>query len=293
MDHRKQVDNGFVIDQEHLPGRCFVLTGSWTPRCKATMEAERAQFLRLNSALGAHYDDLGFLADLPFLKGVEIYGSAPRSFDPLLQLQGLELLGLQTKFPKIDFGARFPRLKFASFNWRPGCESIERCLDLEFLFVEGYPFTDLSALTVLQQLRRLHINSRALERANGVQSLQSLRHLTFAYCAMLSDINAVASCDFLEVLELHTCKQVATLVAVGALSKLRRLLVENCGAIDSIRPLLNCELLEELYLPGTKVSDGDLEPMLKLKKLRRVAFPKSRVHSHSMEEINSALAQRA
>lgn len=292
MIPRKQVDDGFIIEQEHLPGPCYVLTGPWQPHCKEVMVREGVQYLRLNRTLGARYENLEFLRELTFLRGVEIYDGAIKDLTPLLTLSLLERLGLQCQFKNIDFAAHFPRLRFASLIWRPGSESFFQCRALEFLFVEGYPFEELMPLSPLRVLRRLHINSRKLVSANGVGELPELRHLTFAFCSALSDIEAIAQCQSLEVLEFNCCKKIKDVSPLSALKHLRRLLIENGGEIASIKPLRNNDALEELYLPGTKVSDGDLQPLLEMTSLKRVALPKSKKHSHTAEQINAALAGR-
>lgn len=293
MIPRKQVDGGFIIEQEHLPGSCYVLTDSWQPRYEEVMVREGVHYLRLNRTLGARYENLEFLRALGFLRGVEIYDWDVKELTPLLALPQLELLGLQCQFKNIDFAAHFPRLQLASFIWRPGSESFLTCRTLALLFVEGYPFEDLTPLSKLGALRRLHVNSRQLVRASGAEQLPELKHLTFAFCPALSDIEDLARCQAIEVLEFNCCKKLAELSPLSSLKRLRRLLIENGAQIASIKPLRHDEALEEVYLPGTKIGDGDLRPLLDLPNLRRVAFPKSRKHSHTMDQINAALARRA
>lgn len=135
--NRRTVEGGFIIEQEHLAGRCYVLSGPWTTQCLEVFHRERAQFLRLNRTLGARIDNLEFLKDLRGLRGVEIYDSTitMTTLAPLLELSALELLGLQCNFRGIDFAARFPRLQLASFYWRPGCASVFGCRELRFLFM--------------------------------------------------------------------------------------------------------------------------------------------------------------
>jgi hypothetical protein len=290
---RKQVELGFIVEQEHLAGRCYVLTGPWEPRCVQVMRKEGAQFLRLNPTLGARFDvDLQFLRGLTFLRGVEIYAPSVKDLAELVSLPQLELLGLQCPFKRIDFAAAFPQLRFASFAWRPGCETFFESEGLQFLFMEGYPQEDLTTLQRLSQLRRMHVNARKLKSARGVEMLASLDHVTFAYCRALADITALADCEPLRVLEFHNCPLVSDLAPIGSLRNLKRLTIENGVRVESVAPLLGCVSLEELYLPGTKVEDGDLSHLLKLPHLKRIALPKSTAHSHSADEINRALAAR-
>jgi hypothetical protein len=293
MGNRRDVEGGFIIEQEHLPGRCYVLTGPWSARCAEVFRAEGAQFLRLNRTLGARFENLAFVTQLRGLRGIEIYDPqvTMKELAPVLELNGLELIGLQCKFRDIDFASRFPRLRLASFHWQRGCESVFRCPELLFLFTEGYPGCDLSAFAPLATLRRLHVNSKSLISADGIDELKGLEHLTFAYCSFLVNVEAVSRCTSLRVFELHNCKKVARLPAFSAQNELRRIQIEN-GAIESIKPLTMCGDLEEVYLPGTKIADGDISPLLVLRHLKRVAFPRNKAYSHSMDQINAELARR-
>ncbi len=290
---RRNVEGGFIVEQEHLPGRCYVLTGPWTDLSVKVFHAEGAQFLRLNRVLGARVEDLQFLKELRGLRGVEIYDPTitMRALAPLLELHTLELLGLQCKFKDIDFAACFPRLQFASFHWQRGCETVFRCRELQFLFIDGYPGADLSEFAALTALKRLHVSSKSLVSAQGAPELANLAHLTFTYCPSLIDVNAVSRCRSLRVLELYDCKEVAQLPTFSSCS-LQRLTIENGGSIESLTPLLACEHLEEVYLAGTEISDGDASPLLVLARLRKVAFPRSKLYSHTMDEVNAILAAR-
>lgn len=291
---RKYVEGGFIIEQEHLEGRCYVLTGPWSPGCAEAFHREGAQFLRLNRTAGARFEDLTFLKSLRGLRGVEIYDQTVtmKQLPPLLELASLELIGLQCKFKDIDFAASFPQLRFASFQWQRGCESVFRCRSLEFLFMEGYPGRDLMGLAPLSKLKRLHVNSRALVTAEGIAQLVALEHVTFAYCSALVDIAEVAACSSLRVLELYNCKKMNRLPAFDRSSQLRRLTVENGVELESIKPLQPCEKLEEVYLPGTKIADRDVSPLLALPSLRSVAFPRNKAYTPSMDEVNQLLAAR-
>lgn len=289
---RKAVEGGFLIDQEHLPGRCYVLTEPWTSRCAEVMRNEGAEYLRLNRTLGARYHDLTFLADLTALRGVEIYDHTVDDVSPLLELGQIELLGLECRFRKIDFAAHFPDLRFASFSWRPGCETLFNCRSLEFLFPARFPFEDLTPLSQLSSLRRLHIDSRKLMRFDGVQSLASIEHLTVAFCSSLDDISALTHCSGLRVLEMYSCKKVGQIAALAGLKQLRRLQIENAVQIASVAPLRQCDALEELYFPGTKIGDCDLSPLLDLPRLKRVAFREGKGDSHTNEEIEATIAAR-
>src|SRR5690606_3153985 len=135
-------------------------------------------------------------------------------------------------------------------------------------YMEGYPGSDLTEVAHLSSLKRLHVNSKSVANAQGVSSLERLERLTFAYCSSLLEVNEVARCESLRVLELVHCKKLAQLPAFSSCS-LQRLTIENGAALESLRPLLACDQLEEVYLPGTKILDGDISPLLALPRLRK------------------------
>lgn len=291
---RKNVEDGFIIEQEHLPDRCYVLTSPWTARSTEIFHREGAQFLRLNRTGGAKVTELEFLRELRGLRGVEIYDASitMQMLAPLLDLKSLELLGLECNFKDIDFAASFPRLRFASFRWQRGCESVFHCPKLQFLFMAGYPGKDLSSLAPLSSLERLNIRSRSLTTVEGVPTLTRLEHLTFAYCSSLLEVDATSLCQALRILELYNCKKVTRLPRFSS-CKLQQLTIENGAPLESLEPLLPCRHLEEIYLPGTRIANRDLSPLLSLPRLRRVAFPRDKSYSHSMDEVNATIASRA
>lgn len=290
---RRNVEGGFIIEQEHLAGRCYVLTGPWTARCAETFQREDAHFLRLSRSMGAKVTELEFVKELHGLRGVEIYDASVTMevLAPLLELSSLELLGLECQFRDIDLAARFPRLKVASLRWQRGCESVFRCGALQFLSIDGYLQKDLSDLSQLASLKRLYVTSRTLTSAEGVSALTSLEHLTFAYCSSLLELDAISTSPALCSLELHSCKKITHLPSFSSCG-LRRLKIENGAQLESLEPLLNCQHLEEVYLPGTRIADRNTSLLLALPRLRRVAFPRNKSYSPSMDELNAAIEAR-
>ncbi|MGE0408589.1 MAG: hypothetical protein AB7P23_04910, partial [Amphiplicatus sp.] len=141
----------------------------------------------------------------------------------------------------------------------------------------------------LRNLNRLRIQSRKLEKLDGIELTPDLSDVSFVGCPKLSDISAIRRLNGLRNAMFFACKQVNDLAPFDGMEMLERLHLENGIEVASVHPLSACKHLRELYLIGMKVADGDLSPLLALPKLEKVAIAKKKNHSHSMQEINAAI----
>jgi hypothetical protein len=75
---------------------------------------------------------------------------------------------------------------------------------------------------------------------------------------------------------------------VRSLLCLKKLFLNNCGDIQSLRPIQSLKDLEwVIFYESTNVLDGDLTPILHLKKLSRLSFQNRRHYSHKREEFEA------
>lgn len=286
---RVQVPGGFLAASERLSGDVFVLTEEWQDRFTEIFERPGVVGLRLSRGVGWRGEDIGFVADLPPLRAVELIGWGP-SIDasPLYAHKELEHLALERDYRKCDF-SRLPGLQICELRWRRGSETILECEQLRFLWCMGFPWTDLSRLATLGELEELRVESRKLQSAQGIGALEQLRHVSFIYCTVLEDISECARSSNLETALFHACKRVNEIDVLAGLPRLRKLVMENCGEVRSVAAFEAARSLEELLLMGVRVQDGNLEPLKRAPKLQRFKVAKSRNHSHTCEEIEQAL----
>jgi hypothetical protein len=288
MGERIPVPGGYLVWHDIEPvGLRFVLQTAWDDGFESALRSRDVVGMVLNAGLGWPGGSVDFLARFPGLKMLSLDRWAHKDIAALASLPQLERLNLVCQFGKFDFGS-LPRLRFASVRWRPGAEDLLAQAGLEELIVDAYPHTSLAPMAALVNLRHLGLSSRQLVSLEGLRNLAGLRSLDLFDCPALVDLAALEAAESLESLQFNTCRGVRSLDAMA----LKRLKLEQRGTVGSVRPLAGLRNLQELFLIGVTVEDGDLSPLLSLPALRKVAFAKSRGHSHTVEQINAALASR-
>jgi Leucine-rich repeat (LRR) protein len=292
MAERIPVPGGYLVWQDVAPaGLRFVLQTAWDDGFAPALRAHDVVGIVLSIGLGWPGGSLEFLRGFRDLRSLALMRWDHRDISALASLKRLECINLECQFGAFDFDA-LPNLRDATVRWRPGAASLLVQPGLEKLLVDGYPHEDLRPLAGLQRLRHLDLTSRKLASLEGLADLGSLRSLHLYNCPALADFSALGSAPALEVLEFNACRGVCSLEPMAALESLKRLKLEQSGRVGSVRPLQGLKHLEELYLIGITVEDGDLSPLLSLPSLRRVALARSRRHSHTVAQIEAALASR-
>jgi hypothetical protein len=292
MAERIPVPGGYLVWQDVPPaGLRFVLQAAWDDRFEPALRAHEVVGIVLSIGLGWPGGAVEFLRGFPDLRSLALMRWDHRDISVLASLKQLECINLECQFGTFDFGT-LPNLRDVTLRWRPGATSLLAQPGLEKLLIDGYPHEDLRPLTGLQRLRHLGLTSRKLASLDGLADLGALRGLDLYNCPALADFSALGSAPALEVLEFSACRGMRSLEPMAALASLKRLKLEQSGRVGSVRPLQGLKHLEELYLIGITVEDGDLSPLLSLPSLRRVALARSRRHSHTVAQIETALASR-
>ena len=199
-----------IRDHENGLGKVLWLKQAWEPRFLDILKKKGISAIRF-SALGTIKDlDLSVLAELEFLKGLEIYDWGVTDARILESLPNLEVIGLQIKRTKaIDF-TRLPNLRVAMLTWCKGLEDVFLSQHLEYLNVQNYPFEDLHPLSSLQSLRRLSLTSRKLRSLSGISKLSLLEDLDLYDCRVLEDDEGLSSLPHLRRLEIEACNKLKT-----------------------------------------------------------------------------------
>lgn len=292
MTERIPVPGGYLVWQGIAPaGLRFVLQTAWDDRFETTLRSHDVVGIVLGVGFGWPGGSLDFLRGFPDLRSLALMRWDHRDISVLASLKQLECINLECQFGAFDFGA-LPNLRDVTVRWRPGAASLLHQPGLEKLLVEGYPHEDLKPLAALTRLRWLGLFSRKLVSLEGLADLVSLRALSLTNCPFLVDLKALESTRSLEDLQFHSCRGVTSLEPMASLESLKLLKLEQSGRVGSVRPLQGLKHLEELYLTGITVEDGDLSPLLSLPSLRRVALARSRHHSHTVAQVEAALASR-
>ena len=143
-----------------------------------------------------------------------------------------------------------------------------------------------------RQLRRKAAKSSRIAPINGraeaLAALKRLRRLRLANLRTLTSLAGLGQLEQLEDLEIQGCRRIQSIGEIAALHRLRKLNLSDGGQIESLRPLEHLAQLESVMFYGsTNISDGDLSPLLELKKLSAISFQNRRHYSHRREDVRA------
>jgi len=290
MNNRETYDGYFIAPWEFGHGKVMVPTGPWKKAYCKFIGSQNIFALRLSESAGWKSDDLSFVAELPQLRGIEIYSWRVKDIKPIQNLINIESIGLQCEFKeKVDFSV-FNNLADCYLMWRPKCESLFSCKSLKTLNIDKYPYQDLFRLNLLTRLERLQIASRKLESVKGIDKLTELKTLDLFNCPKLSSLNGIENLSSFHTLELENCKKIDDLNAIGDHNQIERIVLNGCGNIKTLSPIESCKKLKELmFIEDTVIEDGDLTVFNGLPNLKKMWFANRKHYSHSREEIKDIL----
>ena len=171
------------------------------------------------------------------------------------------LSSTRTGITDLEFTSRVPQALLDATAGQP---------QLRTLWVKWGPYADLSALSGLADLTTLRLGG-----ATKVVSLGPLRDLV--------------RLESLTVSEVHGLDDIT---ALGSFSALRTLVFGNAYpgsdktvVIPNLAWLRSLQELRSLSLPGTRLSDADLSPILELPQLRHLSLPLRRQYRKQVFEL--------
>ncbi|MCE9578148.1 MAG: hypothetical protein K8W52_33795 [Deltaproteobacteria bacterium] len=246
--------------------------------------------LGVNPQRGYSLRDLSFLAEYTDIGGLVVVHPVGGDFDlaPLLELESLNSLTISG--PITLPVARFPKLRVLRGNWHPTL-TLSGCQSLEVLDLSGYRSAqkDLTGLPSMSALGELSVTSSNIVNTNGIERLGQLVSLELAYLPQLRRLDGIETLVALKALTLEHCKKCDVVEKVSGLGGLEVLSVISSGELASVSFVANMPHLEEFRFVGTNVRDGDLTPLLRLK---RVHFLPKRHYSHTPEQLRQAIDGR-
>lgn len=285
----------FIVE-ERSNGLDLIVTGDWSPAARMVLERGDADGLVLNYARGFREQSLEFLGALPIRK-LDLLARSVSDLSPVLSLAPtLEELRVQSD-PRaaIDL-ASLPRLRTLAASWPQVRSSIMFAAQIEDLSIAAYSEPDLEPLAGLSSLTSLVMKERPkLRSLEGLESFPWLAQLGVFLASSLTDIRALGHRPrpALQVLQLQACKKVNDIEAVSSLESLRFFDLSEGGEIPSVAPLAQLVNLERLHLyDTTKITDGNLQPIVELPRLRDFRMQNRRHYSPSVSEVQSVIASR-
>lgn len=245
--------------------------------------------LGINTAKGYAVSNIEFIADWTFVRDIFIVpGVVDISLRPLASLRSLRSLIVSGSECTDITLAEFPELEEFRGYWHPKllCDSHRlRVLDLSRYKSKTGDLVHFPSLPALQELQLVQGNTASLV---GVDRLPALSIVELHHLSKLVSLRGVDLLPQLERLHCGNCPSLKDAAVVApALRSLRVLRLNDCAPLSSLHFLDRMTNLEEFRFVGTNVADGDMTPLLQLK---RVGFMRKRGFSHTPEEINSLIA---
>lgn len=286
--------DGYYIDvNENGFGSCFVLTGPWHSEFANIMLSQNILILRLSNSAGWKENDISFVANLNFLVGIEIYSWDVRDISPIFQNAKLRYIGIQCEFNTTANFKALKNLEVCKIFWQSKIIGLDSCIKLRHLNIIDYPNETLIDLASLIKIERLQISSKKLLSLQGIESMSLLKVFDASLCRKLTNISSLMSCTSLEVMEFHSCKQLAELPKDIYLDSLLEVTLVDCGKIKTLAPLANCKNLKKLrFIGDTSIIDGDFDFLLKHPSIKEVWYAKKSHYSITREDLAMHLQQK-
>jgi hypothetical protein len=201
-----------------------------------------------------------------------------KSLAPLERMTGLEQLRVDLFREPLDPIARMKNLTYLSVHGpAKGWAKLRECTLLEEAHLIDVQIANLRRWNTWTRLRSLVLSGRGVKSLAGLESLQQLERLTLLNLRM-DDLSPLRDLARLSELTLRMPLAGVDLGSVAALPQLRTLAIDDAALTDSdtlriptLQPLANGSALEELTLFCT-VEDGDLTPVVKLPRLRKLSL---------------------
>lgn len=256
-----------------------------------TLRREKITGIEILSMAVDESVDLDVLRLMPELRSLSILYENQIDWTPIQHLKQIEHLNLVARRYKpqpLDF-TKFRNLQTARISWHPEWESVLSCTSLRGLMIEsskGVPEFDLGRLQRLRELRLKQCSNLRRVICSPGQNLESLAVL---YCHSFEAVSPKKVLKKLKYAFLGGNSHFEV-ESLGKCKELVRLSMHGVGKLKSLKFLAGCRRLEVLGMSfSTQIEDGDLTPLLKLPKLRRLGFKPFKNYSHTLNEIKELI----
>lgn len=242
--------------------------------------------LELNIGKGWRGKNIEFLKELPHLRSLVIGDLTLELIEPIHYLHELIELELETYSDSpVKFNA-FPKLTSCWFEWIKGSDSLFDCRNLKSLGVNNYKKKSSEPFSRLMKLEQLALLNSPVEDLAGLFELKHLKELRIARLSKITDLGQISLLKELKILDIGTCKGIRSVSEVFFLGKLKALFLSNIGDIETLRGIESLTELEQLIFDeSTNIVDGDLSPILSLKRLKKISFQNRRHYTHRREDF--------
>lgn len=268
--------------RKRLPG--VMVEGDWTQELAGFYAEQRIEALYLNASRGWTGTDYAFLAELPWLRVLDIVAGRCSDLSAVGNLAALQEASLGcTTGRAVDFSG-LTSLERCSLEWWDGASSVFACTGLRSLSLHQLPAERSAGLAGLGNLRDLTIYSQSLRSLETISGLAQLEKLELLGVRKLESLHGIEHLTSLRSLTVNGCSRVSDLTSLARLENLEHLVLSDWKAIDTLEPLRNLAKLRALSFAGarTTVVDGDLSPLEELPRLSMLMFAPRRHYTHRL-----------
>ena len=184
-------------------------------------------------------------------------------------------------FPKLErfgFGAEIKGKQHVKLRW--GSSS-----NLRSTGMLGSKLPPIDTLASLPMLESLNI-VKATFNPSELSKLTNIAEIYFSYWNAIQSLSDISSMlPRLRRIRLYRASKLTDYEAIKTASNLKTLDFESCPPISSVSLFEPLDNLEKLYLIGTKIIDGDITPLKRMKRLVDVALIDQKNMIPSRKEI--------
>jgi len=170
----------------------------------------------------------------------------------------------------------------------PNLTPLANLKNLQKLACGNKALESLEGLNVFTKLERFVVGDTNWKSLDGIEVLKNLKSLRLYFMPNVTDIEPISKFTNLRELELVNLIRLRDLTPLAKCTKLQQLSLDGCREFESFKPLAALKSLELLsYDTETKgnILDGDLSPLLGLKKLKVLCMVNKRHYKPSTYEV--------
>lgn len=270
----------YSIDQSKMNAR-----GGWSQELVDEINRSKVDVLNL---LPGDWSDLSFIKKIP-LKGL-VVNSGNVDWGVIQSLDTLELL--EVKYP-LKKPVNLSGLNNLSYLKYAGEVDLIAPKNIEILILENFKGDTVKDLECAKNVVYIElISCKNIISLHGLEGNVSLKGILLYGMSKLVDISSLSNLNSLEYLFIDGCKNIDSFECLSGLSNLEELVISNCGDIASLGFIKKLPRLKYFaFGNGTKICDGDLTPILNLKKLEFCKFNSSKDYNLTNKDVNAYLLE--
>jgi Leucine-rich repeat (LRR) protein len=270
-------------DKAKLPYKGLLVKSKWKDSYARVIESENIKALFLNTEFKWMCDDYAFLSTIPKLRELHILDSHASGIEAISAQDQLDDLTLDIPDTySIDYTKLVTLKKLFTYGKKKN-DSLYQCTTLEDLYINEMKVGDRHELGNLVNLKKLSIANSDITKLDFLSKLKQLEWLELISCKKISSFEPISNLKHLKRLHINEYKDIGDISFLEALESLEVLVIE-AGKLKSIAPLAGLTELKALAIYGmtSGIADGNLEPLLNLKKLGIVDIPSRKYYNYSI-----------